>query len=258
VAIEDFWGDVAGDTFFDEVAQEATLAGRDLGRAMLERAADLAVTVQEQTLVITVTNQTGHKLPTGYAEGRRMWLEIIMLQESRVISHLGALDDAGYLVEPLKVYEIQQGLSASHAEAIGRPELAGEGFHFALNNTVYKDNRIPPRGWTNAQYAAKFMAPVGVAYSDGQFSDSTIHLLPPGVDKVEVKLWYQTASGEYLDFLETEATEPVMDGVVGAAVVWGEVVGTLRDRHDLDRGELMASAMVTLSRHSYYLPAAGR
>src|SRR6185436_7557485 len=44
--------------------------------AMLAAAADLEATQAGTVLRVRVTNQTGHKLPTGYPEGRRMWIEV--------------------------------------------------------------------------------------------------------------------------------------------------------------------------------------
>jgi uncharacterized repeat protein (TIGR01451 family) len=218
----------------------------DLGNAMLARAAEVQPRFNDRTLHIDVVNNTGHKLPTGYAEGRRMWLQVTLLDNSQVVSQLGNFDDEGKIIAPLKVYEIKQGLTESHAEAIGRPELAGEGFHFVLNNAVFKDNRIPPRGWTNVQYAARSMEPVGASYADGVYTDTTTLQLPPGVDEVQVQLWYQSASGEYLDFLESEADDLVPDGVLGSEVNWGQVVGMLRDQCDLDQPVLMRSAGVAV------------
>ena len=40
-----------------------------------------------------------------------------------------------------------------------------------LNNVVVKDNRIPPRGFTNAAFEAFDGAPVGATYADGQYWD---------------------------------------------------------------------------------------
>ena len=63
---------------------------------------------------VRVTNLTGHKLPTGYGEGRRMWLHMVardgtgsVFWESGVWS-----PSTGELSEDvqLKVYEVQQGI----------------------------------------------------------------------------------------------------------------------------------------------------
>jgi hypothetical protein len=51
---------------------DALNAGKDRARQQLELAASLSVTDN----VVRVTNLTGHKLISGYPEGRRMWLNI--------------------------------------------------------------------------------------------------------------------------------------------------------------------------------------
>jgi hypothetical protein len=54
----------------------AIQAGIGRARYMLQNAADLDVEVEDLKLKVTVTNNTGHKLPTGYPEGRRIWINI--------------------------------------------------------------------------------------------------------------------------------------------------------------------------------------
>jgi hypothetical protein len=130
----------------------------------------------------------------------------------------------------LKKYEIKLGLSDAHAQAIGRPEIAGEGFHFILNNKVFGDNRIPPRGFSNAAFATRDMQPVGASYADGQYWDTTYYPIHPEADSISVRLMYQTASSEYLDFLASEANFSVSDAVRGATN-WGQIVDTLRDQN---------------------------
>ena len=90
------------------------------------------------------------------------------------------------------------------------------------------------------------MEPVGYSYSDGQYWDITEYILPPGTLKVEVTLLFQAASGEYLDFLEQAANVAVPDAVVGQPVNWGQVVGSLRDQHNLDEPVVMASASLNI------------
>lgn len=68
--------------------------------------------------------------------------------------------------------------------------LRGESFHFLLNNTVVKDNRIPPQGYTVAQYDRPGLRPVGAAYQDGQSWDETQYLLPESTDLVHALLYY--------------------------------------------------------------------
>lgn len=242
--ISEFWSNVPGDT---SVNAEAIANGAVLGEQMLQRAAKLDLSIKGVTLTVTITNNTGHKLPTGYAEGRRMWLQVKAFDGNGQAVYASGVPQDGGIQDPVKVYEIKQGISTAQAQVLGRPELEGEGFHFILNNQVLKDNRIPPRGFTNLAFAGRFMQPVAYSYADGQYWDTTVYTLPAEAAAVEVTLFYQTASGDYLDFLEANANTAVADAVVGAPVNWGEVVGSLRDEFNLDAPAVMATATRTLA-----------
>jgi hypothetical protein len=156
-------------------------------------------------LEVRITNYTGHKLPTGYPEGRRMWINVAFSdQDDQPVAEFGAYDfgTAELDSSKTKVYEAQLGLDDTMAALTGLPE--GESFHFALNNTYIKDNRIPPIGFTNAGFEAVLAAPVGHSYADGQHWDDTEYQLPSGATKATVKLYYQTTSKEYIEFLRDE------------------------------------------------------
>lgn len=123
-----------------------------LARQMLRKAATMTVTLTtaadgEKIANVRVVNQTGHKLPTGYPEGRRLWLNLKAYDSQGVmIYESGAYDpNTGVLTEDddIKVYEAKQGLTPELAALVDLPP--GESFHFVLNNTVIIDNRIPPR-----------------------------------------------------------------------------------------------------------------
>jgi hypothetical protein len=73
-----------------------------------------------------------------------------------------------------------------------------------LNNRIFEDNRIPPRGFNNANYAAFGGAPVGHSYADGQYWDDTLYTLPAGAVRAEVKLYFQSTSKEFIEFLRDE------------------------------------------------------
>ena len=90
-----------------------------------------------------------------------------------VMSESGAYDPAvaSFTTTPLKIYEARLGMSSGLAASLGL--TAGESFHFVLNNYVVKDNRIPPRGFTNANFQAIQSPPVGYSYADGQYWDET-------------------------------------------------------------------------------------
>lgn len=195
---------------------EALDAGIERARTMLQNAATLTVQRQGSQLTVTVTNETGHKLPTGYPEGRRIWLQLLGYDaDGNLVYASGQYDaDTAELTydADLKIYETKQGLTESWAAQLGLP--AGASFHFALNNMVVTDNRIPPRGYNFAGFLAAGAAPVsdGVAdptlYADGQYWDTTVYHLPANVVSGVVRLLYQTASKEYIEFLRDNNPQP--------------------------------------------------
>ena len=191
-----------------KVNQAAITAGAARSRLLLQNAADLTVNQIGNELVVTVVNNTGHKLPTGYPEGRRMWINVRFLNaSSSLIAESAAYDTAtGELAHDseAKIYEIELGLTEEVAALTGLPE--GKSLHFALNNMVVKDNRIPPRGFTNANFAAFGGPPVGYTYTDGQYWDETRYLVPADAASVEVNLYYQSTSKEFVEFLRDENT----------------------------------------------------
>ncbi|MCX6049365.1 MAG: multiheme c-type cytochrome, partial [Chloroflexi bacterium] len=231
-AITSVWGAVATDTHFD---QTQTTNNKALGDDLLKRAAQVDIALVNGHAEVKVTNNTGHKLPTGYAEGRRMWLKVTQFNGATPIFTSGAwTGNQGPLVNDpnLKVYEIKQGLSDAHAQAVGLP--AGESFHFILNNKIFKDNRIPPRGFTNAAFAARDAGPVAYSYPDAQYWDITNYPLAPGATQISVTLYYQTASDEYLDFLKNNAGGQVNDAVLGPTD-WAQVVENARTQLGVGR-----------------------
>jgi hypothetical protein len=193
----------------------ALAAAATRARGMLAKSAivDVGLSVATGNLVatVTVTNRTGHKLPTGYPEGRRMWLNVVAYNGSGTkVYESGAYDaTTGVLTEDAaaRVYEVVAGLSAPIAAAAGL--TTGPSFHFVLNDTIYKDNRIPPAGFTNAEFIAFGGRPVepghpAPRYADGQNWDIASYTLPNTTRKVVATLRYQTTSKEYVEFLRDE------------------------------------------------------
>jgi hypothetical protein len=212
---------------------------------MLRRAATLTVTLTSSDSVkiarVRVTNQAGHKLPTGYPEGRQMWLNLKAFDAANNLIHeSGAYDPATGRLQrtpDTKVYEVKQAITPDLAAILGQP--AGPSFHFVLNNTVEKDNRIPPRGYTQSLFDQPGLRPVGTTYADGQHWDDTTYTLPAETDSILVTLYYQTASKEYVDFLQQNG------GVDGLALggLWSSLPSP---------PEAMARAW--LPSHNQYLP----
>lgn len=192
----------------DAVADSAYLQDTlKLAQDLLRKAATMTVTLtpsgSDKIAFVRVTNQTGHKLPTGYPEGRQMWLNMQAFDgANQIVYESGAYDFiTGQLNRDadVKVYEVKQGMTPELVALLLLP--AGESFHFVLNNMVVKDNRIPPRGVQQLDYDRPGLRPVGVGYADGQNWDETTFRVPASTERVLVTLYYQTASKEYIDFL---------------------------------------------------------
>ncbi len=89
-------------------------------------------------LQVTVTNETGHKLPSGYSEGRVMWLEVVARYGDEVVASSGLWDqEAG---------TIQDDAQVRRYEGIAERLSDGTRNHLLLNDFWRSDNRIPPRG----------------------------------------------------------------------------------------------------------------
>ncbi len=181
----------------------AIQAGVGRARYMLQHAASLSVWREQDKIVARVTNKTGHKLPTGYPEGRRMWLNVRFFDgDDALLVESGAYDSAAAeLTEDsqAKIYEAHHVIGEDVAPLVGLP--AGTRFHLVLNNTFEKDNRIPPLGWDPDAYADFGGAPVGATYAAGQNWDDSLYTIPVGAVRAEVRLYYQTASKEYIEAL---------------------------------------------------------
>jgi len=192
---------------------ESGLTAQSVGDArarnvsMLQRAVDLHLFTSNGDLVVRLVNQTGHKLPTGYPEGRRMWIHVAFLdQQGSQMDERGAYDavNATLSEHDTRVYEARLGLDAVMAAATGLP--AGESFHFVLNNTILGDNRIPPRGFSLPAFDAVQSAPVGASFAEQQYWDDTWFTPPAGAARAVVSVYHQTTSREYIEFLKNENT----------------------------------------------------
>ena len=169
---------------------------------MLQNASDMTLTQKGNELKVRITNESGHKLPTGYPEGRRMWVNVKFTNaKGTVIAERGAYNSATAALTTVdtKVYQAKQGITSAISALTGLP--AGPGFHLALANKVFFDNRIPARGFTNAAYSSIGAGPVGYTYADGQHWDDTLFPIPSGAASATVTLYFQTSTKEYMEFL---------------------------------------------------------
>ncbi|MEN8251409.1 MAG: MopE-related protein, partial [Bacteroidota bacterium] len=193
-----------------EVDELALNAGILRAREMLQKAATFELNVNPDggnyLANVKIINETGHKLPSGYPEGRRMWINLKAYDIGGILAYESGNYNFSTAVltqdADVKIYEIKPGPDDVMAGVTGLP--AAPSFHFVLNNKVYFDNRIPPRGFTNANFEAIQSAPVGYTYVDGQYWDETQYVLPSNTYTVEATLYYQTLSKEYVEFLRDE------------------------------------------------------
>jgi hypothetical protein len=190
---------------------------------------DLSYSPGSGAISFKVQNNSGHKLISGFPEGRRMFLNI------------KAYDSSDSLIHEVNPYDFDavtmtgagtlKGLSRSpNSPALGPNEayadelvyevhpsssLTGEDetFHFVLATGRYKDNRIPPKGFDIAGAAARLSEPVWHGVEDpayftsaeyaGGYDDVSL-TIAPGAERVEVALYYQGTSREYIEFLRDE------------------------------------------------------
>jgi hypothetical protein len=199
-----------------DLDREALDAGKQRARDLLRTAASLGLQFSGGVARLSITNLSGHKLPTGYPEGRRMWVNLRFLgHDSKLLGQVGSYGEkeaslggkpvkVPTLLDPeqTRVYENLPGISPEQAQKYHM--APGPSFHFILNDVITKDNRIPPRGFKQAAFAAHLSAPVGATYADGQYWDVVEFKAPPGTERVEARLMYQSVSWEYLKFLVEE------------------------------------------------------
>jgi hypothetical protein len=219
------------------LSEPAVATAADRTAAMLAAASDLQVMQAGYRLNVRVVNQTGHKLPTGYPEGRRMWLALRVFAgtDPTPIAEDGAYDAATATLDvahTTKIYEVRQVIAPDVALATGLEE--GTPFHLVLAGSVAFDNRIPPRGFTNAAFDVFGGAPVGVVYPDGQHWDDTTYTLPLDATRVEASLYYQTTSREYAEFLRDTTPDASGQNAYDRWVARGMSAPVVMDRVTLD------------------------
>ncbi|MEJ2684772.1 MAG: fibronectin type III domain-containing protein [Candidatus Sulfobium sp.] len=210
----------------------ALLAGVDRAKEQLRLAASIeGATYNPDTgaLSFKIQNQTAHKLISGFPEGRRMFVNIRAYNaDNQLIYEVNPYDYAAGTLIGL-TYNYQTSFLAAPAP-LGTNEvyddelvyedqpsstLTGESdtFHFALATDRYKDNRIPPKGFRINEAAARLAQPRWHGADDpGYFTaadyaggyDAVTINIPAGAAYVEINLYYQTTSREYIEFLRDE------------------------------------------------------
>jgi hypothetical protein len=229
------------------VQKDAILAGKARAQQQLGLAASLTVNASSSPKTVRITNLTGHKLISGYPEGRRMWLNVkwydtnqTLLREDGKYGVVASINGTPVksivdLADPnTKIYEAHYGMTQEWANqllalhpasmplsfdrvsgavdytlgqlAAQAPGTYHETFHFVLNNTVVKDNRIPPYGFAYEEARKRNALPVPATEHrnvDGSYRyfDEVPLVGPSGATYAEIKLLYQPTSWEYVQFL---------------------------------------------------------
>ena len=222
------------------------------GALRAEEQLRLAASLEVEGNKVEIINHTGHKLISGYPEGRRMWLNVkwydgtgALLREDGAYGEIGvtvngeAVRSIQDLEDPyLFIYEAHMGMTqewASQLLALGydpglalcydrddpgkvvtatlgglggmSPGSSLETFHFALNNTVIKDNRIPPYGMSYNEAERRNASPVpqdqygGTPGGTYDYYDERSLSPPGGATSATIDLLYQPTSWEYIQFL---------------------------------------------------------
>ena len=175
---------------------------------------------QEFEVSVRITNKTGHKLPSGYPEGRRLYLEVTLALPGRAPEVLSGQWDqpTGVVIrdEQFRAYETEHGRVEN---GVGQRT-----HHLILMNQVITDTRIPPEGFTPS---FPDMVPSGRSYGGSapynHWDDHTYRFTAPDVvgtvtGTVTVRAMYQTTDGEVIDFLirENQGRKEATD----LALVW--------------------------------------
>ncbi|MDX2114995.1 MAG: multiheme c-type cytochrome [Planctomycetota bacterium] len=190
-----------GDNTFDSLTLTMLDRQKVDTQQMLSAATDAELSQTAGELNVRVVNQCGHKLLTGMPEGRRIWINVKFFSGQALIDERGEYDvSSAVLAEgETKIYEQLLGIDDYMSGATGKP--VGPSFHLVLVNKIFKDNRIPPRGFTNAAFNAAQAGHFGYSYADGQHWDDTRYCVPAGATRAEVKVYYQNGSRDYMEFL---------------------------------------------------------
>jgi hypothetical protein len=249
----------------------ALLAGVDRSKQQLLLAATIKNVSYDSgsgDLSFQVQNNTGHKLISGFPEGRRMFVNIKAYSGASLLYEVNPYDVPVGTLKGLPHSPNSPTLGDNEAyidelvyEMHPSSSLTGENetFHFALATGRYKDNRIPPKGFDIAGAAERMSVPVmggvenvdyftSAEYAGGydavNLADYGVTI--PGADYVEVNLYYQTTSREYIEFLRDEIkgtgtltlSSPTPSGEANAYVVqsdpffsqlgaWGDTIWNL-------------------------------
>ncbi len=219
---------------------QALVDGQGRAQQQLQMAADLIVAADTTSqITLKIQNNTGHKLISGFPEGRRMWLNVKFYGNDGQLLPGTEINPYAQLVTTTDaqgnaVYVSGGVLTRTRDDLVYEAEMSSsvtgeaQSFHFVLGTERYKDNRIPPKGFDIGNASSRITVPRWNGLDDsGYFSDAeyaggyaevTI-TKPAGTASWSAELYYQSTSMEYIEFLRDEingtaSTLPSSDYIV--------------------------------------------
>ncbi|WP_437510106.1 MYXO-CTERM sorting domain-containing protein [Sorangium sp. So ce1099] len=173
----------------------------------LVEAPEEALPGDEITLTVRVENLTGHKFPTGYAESRRAWIAVFLVDEAGVERPLlGGYDaDTGEIQHEPPTHEYR----AVHGRWDDGAGVGEKEEHIALHDMVISDTRIPPKGFVPSRTTQPTQE---IHFGDGNggyrnYDEASFTLTVPadasGAQTLSARVYYQSMTREYIEFLRS-------------------------------------------------------
>lgn len=198
-----------------ELEQAAQRSEAHLRTAAVVEVSGASSSNGELSFAVTVQNETGHKLPTGYPT-RRVWLHTTVRNSSgTIVFESGAPDASGAISGDGERRAHVDRITASDQVAVWEANLVGSdgrATHRAFDaRGVGKDNRILPIGFSMSHPDINRMRPEGVT-GDPDFvaGSDTVHYeldgLPGSGFQIEVELLYQSVAPHVVDSIRETPT----------------------------------------------------
>ncbi len=183
---------------------------------------------------VHVQNNTGHKFPTGYVDGRRAWVAVEITDKAGAVHALaGAYDPATGDIAADPPTHVYRAVHGRWDGAQGLPEHS-----MVKQDMLLSDTRIPPEGFVPD---LRTIVTGEIDYTDGaggyhHYDELTFSLVAPegvtGIATLSARVYFQTITREYVDFLQSA-------NVTSSA---GDALKAIYDQTDQGPPLLVASA----------------
>ncbi|NTU42709.1 MAG: hypothetical protein HGA78_06580, partial [Nitrospirales bacterium] len=221
-------------TMWERARRNNEISLRDAVSAQISSGPTYNTTTGKWEVKVKVLNNSGHRIPSGYPDGRRFWISLRVKDAlGGTVYESGAYDEASATLftdstksglnralspqidsanNTVMIYEKVTG-TCTPASCTSSPSL--------LNKTILFDNRIPPAGYSLADYQAagttfwNYDAATMVPhedpgrYPDGQNWDEVTYSFNAPSDAVltaRAELYWQTHTREFMEYLKDNDT----------------------------------------------------